>query len=161
MSALLSGALRYTYGGRGLYLSGFLAFNNSLNEVIPIRNMLDWPSFDEVWRSEFPSVWRANLNGNSIWCRAFGFIYTDLGWFTPIFVFMYGLLYGLIWRLVRLGSTFGVVLYPWCAFCILFWFGFNLLLWTQLVVLLIDVFVLSVYEFFLLTTPDSRRKLLA
>src|SRR5665213_975661 len=111
MAALLSGRLRYTYGGRGLYLSGFLAFNNSLNSLIPIRSMMNWPSSYQVYYSEFPSVLRANLNGNSNWCGAFGFIYTDLGWLSPVFVFMYGLLCGLIWRMVRLGETFGIVLY--------------------------------------------------
>lgn len=153
MSALLSGTLRYTYGGRGLYLSGFLAFNNSLNAIIPIRKVMDWPNYYDVWRSEFSSVWRANLNGNSNWCGAFGFIYSDLGWCSPFFVFMYGLLCGFMWRSVRLGDITGVVLYPWCAFCILFWFGFNLLLWTQCSVLVIDAIALSGYELFLLTHP--------
>ena len=70
-----------------------------------------------------------------------------------IFCFMYGLLCGFMWRSVRLGDITGVVLYPWCAFCILFWFGFNLLLWTQCSVLVIDAIALSGYELFLLTHP--------
>ncbi len=151
LSAILSGALRYTHGGKGLYLCGFLAFNNTFNSLIPIRDVMQWPGFYEVWRSEFSSVASANLNPDANWCSTFGFIYLDLGWFSPVYLLMYGLLCGLIWRAARLGSSFGVVLYPWCAFCILFWFGFNLLLWTQFAVLLIDAIALSAYELFLLS----------
>lgn len=147
LTALLSGQLRYTYGGKGLYLSGFLAFNNLFNRLIPFREMFGWPSMRDVWMSEFESVWRANLNGNYIWSGTFGYIYSDLGWLSPGFMFLYGLLYGWVWRSVRRGRAFGILLYPWCAFCVLFWFGTNLLLFTQGIVLLIVALVLSGYEF--------------
>jgi hypothetical protein len=147
LSALLSGQLRYPYGGRGLYLSGFLAFNNLFNSLVPVREMLRWPSFFDVWESEFGAVWRAHLNGTSIWSGAFGYIYADLGWLSPGFVFLYGLLYGWVWRSVWRGRTFGIVLYPWCAFCILFWFGTNLLFDTKCAMLVIVALMLSGYDF--------------
>jgi hypothetical protein len=147
LSALLSGKLRYPYGGTGVYLSGFLASNNLFNSLVPVREMLRWPSFYDVWRSEFWAVGRANLNTNSIWSGAFGYIYSDLGWLSPGFVFLYGLLYGWVWRSVRRGRTFGIILYPWCTFCILFWFGNNLLLDTRCALLVIVALVLSGYEF--------------
>src|ERR1035437_8985257 len=53
LSALLSGRLRYPYGGRGIYLFSFLGYTNMLNMVIPLRDMLRWPSFMDYWQSEF------------------------------------------------------------------------------------------------------------
>jgi hypothetical protein len=147
LSALLSGRLQYPYGGRGLYLSGFLAFNNLFNSIVPVREMLRWPDFYYVWDSEFGAVWRANLDGKFIWSGTFGYIYSDLGWLSPGFMFLYGLLYGWVWRSVCGGRAFGIVLYPWCAFCILFWFGTNLLLDTPSAMLVIVALVLSGYDF--------------
>jgi hypothetical protein len=155
LAALLSGTLRFPYGGEGVYLCHFVAFNNLFNRIIPVREMLRWPSFYDVFKSEFWGVWRANLNGNSIWPGAFGYIYSDLGWLSPGFLFFYGLLYGLVWRSVRCGRAFGIVLYPWFAFCILFWFGTNELLSTMCAVLVIDSFALSVYELVLLRRTDD------
>lgn len=147
LSALLSGKLRYPYGGTGLYLSNFVAFNNLFNSLVPVHEMMKWPSFVEMAHSEFWAVSRANLNGDLVWSSAFGYIYSDLGWLSPGFVFLYGLLYGWVWRSVCLGRTFGIVFYPWCAFCILFWFGTNLLLDTRGAVMVIVALVLSGYEF--------------
>ena len=150
LAGLLSGTLRYPYAGTGVYLSGFLTYNNLFNRIIPVREMLGWPSLYDVFKSEFWAVWRANLNGNLIWSGTFGYIYSDLGWFSPGFLFLYGLLYGLIWRAVRIGQAFGVVLYPWFAVCILFWVGLNYLLDTICAVLVIDSLALLAYDFVLL-----------
>jgi hypothetical protein len=150
LAALLSGGLHYPYAGKGVYLSTFLLDNSLFNSIIPVREMLGWPVFYDVFRSEFSAVWRANLDGNMIWSGTFGYIYSDLGWLTPVFLFFYGLLYGWIWRSVRCGNTIGIVLYPWFALCIIFWVGLNLLLDTGCAVLAIVALVLSVYDYVLL-----------
>jgi len=157
LPALLSGTLRYPYAGKGVYLCRFLASNNLFNRIIPVREMLGWPSYRDVFDSEFWAVWRANLNGNMIWPSTFGYIYSDLGWLSPGFLFFYGLLYGWVWRSVRCGRTFGIVLYPWFAFCILFWLGANYLLDTMCAVLVIDAVALSAYDFALLRKTTSPR----
>jgi hypothetical protein len=150
LPALLSGTLRYPYGGTGVYLISFLESNNLLNSIIPLREIFNWPNYADLFKSEFWAIWRANLNGKLIWAGAFGYVYSDLGWLSPAFLFSYGLLYGWVWRSVRLGSTFGIVLYPWFGFCILFWLGTNVLLSTMCVVLAIDAFALAAYERLLL-----------
>ena len=151
LSAVLHGRLRYEFGGRGTYLFPFLAFNNQLNAIIPFRIVFHWPTFDDWWRSEFTGVWNAGLNGGYIWSGAFGYIFADLGWLSPLWIFVYGLFYGCAWRAIRVGSTAGVVLYPWFGFCILFWSGTNYLLDNKLLVLVLDVAALGIYKKFLLS----------
>jgi hypothetical protein len=72
---------------------------------------------------------------------------------SPFLLFAYGLMTGWVWRSLKLGRTAGIVLYPWFAFCILFWFGTNYLLGTQLVVLLLGAIVLGFYELLLVGAP--------
>ena len=146
LAAILAGKLRYPFAGKGVYISGFLAFNRSFNHVFPLNRFLEWPDFVSVWRSEFDAVSAAGLNGQLIWSGTFGYLFSDLGWFSPLMLFVYGIFTGWAWRLLRLGKTAGVVLYPWCAFCVLFWFGTNYLLDPKLADLLIVVVALGFYE---------------
>jgi hypothetical protein len=146
---LLSGDLRYPFAGRGVYLAGFLQSNNTLNSVVPFREIFQWPTYSELFQSEFASLWKVNLNSRLIWLGTFGYIYSDLGWLAPAYLLLYGVLYGFVWRGVRSGQTFGIVLYPWFAFCILFWVGTNELLDTMCVVLAIDAAALTGYEWLL------------
>lgn len=145
-AAVLGGRLRYPYSGRGLYISGFVAFNNSFNKIFHLNQLFSWPDFDTAWRSEFGAVSSAGLDGRLIWSGAFGYVFSDLKWASPLLLFVYGLLTGWAWRLLKLGKTAGVVLYPWCAFCVLFWFGTNYLLDPRAVVLLLVAIALRLYE---------------
>lgn len=146
LAAMLAGILRYPFAGKGIYISAFLAFNRSFNHVIPLNSFLEWPDFVSVWRSEFDAVSAAGLDGRLIWSGTFGYLFADLGWFTPLILFVYGIATGWAWRLLQLGKTAGVVIYPWCAFCVLFWFGTNYLLDPKLADLLIVVVALNYYE---------------
>jgi hypothetical protein len=146
LAALVNGRLHYPYTGSGLYLSSFVSFNTSFNSVIPISSFMRWPSYADMWDSQFAATWQAGLDGTRIWSGAFGYIFADFAWFTPLVLFVYGLLCGWVWRSIKLGRLFGVVLYPWCGFCVLFWFGTNALLDTKLFVFLLVALVLSAYE---------------
>jgi len=146
LAALVNGRLHYPYTGTGLYLSSFLSFNTSLNSVLPISKLMHWPSYADMWDSQFAATWQAGLDGTRIWSGAFGYIFADCGWFTPLVLFVYGLLCGWIWRSIKLGHLLGIILYPWCGFCILFWFGTNALLDTKLIVFLMVALVLAGYE---------------
>ena len=79
LAAILSGRLRYPFGGRGLYLSSFLAFSHMFNRIIPMAELMHWPDFQEVWGAEFVAIDRAGLDGGGIWSGAFGYIFSDLG----------------------------------------------------------------------------------
>lgn len=146
LSALLSDRLRYPYSGRGIYLFSFLGFNNLLNMIVPFGDMLRWPTFMEYWQSEFRAMGPAGLGESAIWAGTFGYIFADLGWFAPVFVFFEGVLCAFVWRSARMGNTLGVILYPWFAFSILFWFGMHYLFDNKVVALCGDIVLLSLYE---------------
>lgn len=146
LAALLAGKFHYPFSGRGIYISAFVAFNKSFNYLFHVNRLFDWPDFDTVWLGEFDAVSAAGLNGRLIWSGTFGYIYSDFGWFSPLILFLHGLIAGWAWRMLRLGKTAGVVLYPWCAFCILYWFGTNYLLDPKVVDLVLVAIALSIYE---------------
>jgi hypothetical protein len=108
---------------------------------------MNWPDQLEVWATEFGAVTRAGLNGALIWSGTFGYIFSDLGWFSIPFVFGYGLLYGIAWNWIRSGKVLGIVMYPCFGYCALGWMGANGLLDSQRAVLFASALVLACYEF--------------
>jgi hypothetical protein len=128
LAAVVNGDLRYPLAGRGVYLSYAAAYGHALNLVLPIGKIIDPPQFLDLWSSEFGAVSRAGLDGTLIWPGAFGYIFSELHWLSCFFVFGYGLLNGVVWRWMKIGTVSGIVLYPYCAFCTLTWFGTNSLL---------------------------------
>lgn len=146
LAAMLDGRLRYPFGGSGVYISAFAAFNHLFNSVFRLNSLFAWPDFNTVWRSEFDAVSAAGLDGRLIWAGTFGYIFSELGWLSPLMLFVYGLATGWAWRSLRLNQTVGIMLYPWCAFCILFWFGTNFLLDPLAVDLSAAAIMLSLYE---------------
>src|SRR5258707_427502 len=80
LAAVLDGRLRYPFSGKGLYLSGFVAFNNTFNKIFHVNQLFSWPDFDTVWRSEFSAVSSAGLNARLIWSGTFGYAFSDLKW---------------------------------------------------------------------------------
>ena len=146
LAAVVNGTLHYPFAGKGIYLSSFVTYNESFNRLIPLARIFDWPSFTEAWSSEFSATWNAGLNGFLIWSGTFGYLFSDLGWFTPALLAAYGYVYRLVWNAYCSGATWAIVLYPWFAFCVLFWFGTNFLLDTKGVVLLLTGLGLTAYE---------------
>jgi hypothetical protein len=158
LSALVQNKFRYPYAGHFVYLCGFLHGNNMLNAVIPLRHLFGWPDFMTLFQSEFKAVASSGLNGNLIWSGTFGYIYSELRWFSVIHVFLLGLLYGYIWNLLKRGNTFGIILYPWFAFCTLFWFGTNYLFDNKCLVLFLAALLLYLYERMISTHAGKSQK---
>lgn len=146
LAAMVHGLLRYPFSGRGLYLSYGISFSHKINAILPMNKAFGWPDQVEVWGSEFGAVSRAGLDGTMIWSGAFGYIYSDLGWFSVVFVFGYGLLYGIVWKLIQLGHVTGIVLYPFFGFCVFYWCGANYLLDSTVMILAGAAALLAVYE---------------
>ena len=155
LAALLHGELHYEYPGRGIYFSSFLSFNHAFNRMLPYGRIMGIPAFFDWWGSAFSSVGRAGLNPNLIFCGTFGEIYLETGWLAPVFMFGYGLLYGLIWFWMKEGRMVGVLLYPYFAYCIIFWFTGNGLFDQDIVAIFIDAVILSAYEFLIRNRGDS------
>jgi len=155
MAAMIVGALHYAYEGKGAYVVAFLLQNDRLSGI---RDRMGLPTSYGLWLSEFPSLSAGGLNDSYNWSSVFGYLFSDLGWWTPLYMFAAGLLAGYLWSRFRAGTTIGIVLYPWMAFWILFWFGWNLLLDARGVVLIETGILLLVYDkLFLRTVQDARR----
>ena len=154
LAAVVNGKLRYPFAGRGIYLSGFVAHSR----FSPFSYLMNAPDSLDVWASEFDAVSRAGLDGRLIWSGAFGYIFSDLGWFSLLFVFGYGMLYELVWSWIKRGKVLGIVLYPCFGFCALFWVGSNYLLDQPFEVLSIVAIILTIYELVLLKRPEAFRR---
>jgi len=146
LAAVVDGSLRYPFAGHGLYLSYFAAYSHAFNRIVPLATIMNPPDFLDLWGSEFGAVSRAGLDGRLIWSGAFGYIFSELGWFSSLFLFGYGILYGVVWDRMKAGKVLGVVLYPFFGFCVLFWSGTNYLLDALLAVLLVTALILAGYE---------------
>jgi hypothetical protein len=142
LAAVVNGSLHYPFAGHGMYLSGVVTHNQML-----LAGYLNSPDPLDVWASEFTAVSRAGLDGRLIWSGSFGYIFSDIGWFSVLFIFGYGLLYGIAWNWFKRTKVLGIVLYPCFGFCILFWVGSNYLLDQPLEILSIVAIVLTGYEF--------------
>lgn len=146
MAAEVTGLLHYSFGGKGIYLSNFLSFNNSINRIIPFNAWMGGPTQRGVYFSEFSSIAAGGLNPGFNWSGAFGYIYADLGWWAPLYLLPVGAFAGYLWRAFQRRSTVGIILYPWAGFSILFWFGWNVLFDLRLAILAVAVAAMSVYE---------------
>jgi hypothetical protein len=150
MAALLLGVMYDSYQGRGVYLFPILRENETLNRIFHFNDRFDWPSAWGLWSSAFSSVASAGLNPGFNFYSVFGALYSDLGWLTLGYLFLIGVLVGYIWWKFRAGKTFAIVLYPWCAFCILFWVGYNVMFDGRVAELLKMAVALTVYDKFML-----------
>ncbi len=151
LTALLKGTMVYPYGGHGVYLSAALASNNALNVILPLREAFGWPSYIDLWSSEFQAPQIAGLNDRLIWSGAFGYLFADFGWATPLILTGYGVFYAGVWRSMKSGTAFGVTLYPWVAFSALSWFSSNLVFDYRFTFFVLAAIVLTVYERILAT----------
>jgi hypothetical protein len=150
MAALLLGVMYDSYQGRGVYLFPILRENETLNKLFHLNDRFDWPSAWGLWSSGFSSVASAGLNPGFNFYSVFGALYSDLGWLTLAYLFFVGLLVGYLWWKLRAGKTYAIVLYPWCAFCILFWVGYNVMFDGRVTELLKMAVALTVYDKFML-----------
>jgi len=151
LAALLHGDLHFEYSGRGIYFGNFLPFNHTFNRIIPYQQTMSIPDSLDWWKSEFSSVGMAGLNSTLIFCGAFGEIYNEIGWMAPLYMLFYGLVCGIIWLWMKGDRIIGILLYPYCAHCILFWFATNALFDQDFVALIVDAVILSIYEFLLIS----------
>jgi hypothetical protein len=147
LAALVHGAMHYQTEGMGVYLFPLIS---SVDRLEGLRNSLGWPQAYVIWKLEFSSIHAVGLNPGYNWAGVFGYIYSDIGWFAPIYLFFAGILAAVLWRQFQAGTTVGLIFYPWMAFWILFWFGWNLLISNQTADLVRAAILLGIYDYFFL-----------
>jgi hypothetical protein len=146
LTAILRGTMHYPYGGHGVYLFGFLTSSSVVNAIVPVREAFGWPTFYDLWKSEFQAPQLAGLNPNLIWAGTFGYLFSDFGWATPLILAPLGVIYGLVWRQAKARTIIGVTLYPWFAYCSLCWFTTNTVFDFRFPFLIATVLILIAYE---------------
>ncbi|MGK2959495.1 MAG: hypothetical protein ACSLFB_14075 [Acidimicrobiales bacterium] len=146
LAAALDGDLNFPFGGTGTYAFRFLDHIPLLDRWLDISEILGTPSSESVWLSEFSAVYQAGLDGRYIWASTFGYLYLDLGLFIFFYLFIVGMLMGWSWKNMLDGGSTGIVIYPWFAFSVLFWFGSNFLAYPRLITFVGAALLLSMYE---------------
>lgn len=85
------------------------------------------PSASDDWMLQFDSVSKSGLNGWFIWVTVFGYAFSDYGWFSIIWFFLYGLISAMFWNQFLERTIWGIVLYPYILLSIAFWNGGSVL----------------------------------
>lgn len=142
LAGVLSGEIRFPYRGTGTYTFDFI----SNLPILGRWTHFGLPDSTAVWRSEFYAVSSSGLDGGYNLISAFGYVYEDIGWASPLYFMMIGVLTMWSWRRMRTGHAIGLLLYPWMAFSVLYWFGNNVVARPQLIVIVGAAAVLSLYE---------------
>ncbi len=148
LAALVTGVMHYAYQGRGVYLFPLLVRNDRINNLIPMRDWFGWPDLLVQMESEFSAVMAAGLNAKYNWAGYFGYIYSDLGWWTPVYLLFLGVFAGFFWHRFCAAKTDGIVMYIWIAFSILFWVGGNWIFQEKIVRVVAVGVLLAVYDRF-------------
>jgi hypothetical protein len=146
MAALLAGVMHYAYEGRGVYLSRYLLEDIEINNLFHFADHFGWPNALGLWQTEFSSTMAAGLNPAYIWSGAFGYIYSDIGWWTPLYLCFVGIVTGYLWSEFNACKTAGLVLYPWMGVCILVWFSTNFVFSNTIIRLSEFAMALYIYD---------------
>lgn len=143
LAALLDG--RMETGSLGQYLRQE-NFGFFFKFPFMIRLLGQGDTFAVATQSIFTHTWSAGLNGSYIWFTSFGEIVAELHALSVFYLLTYGCLVGRAWHAFARGTIFGIVMYPWAAFGLLFSFGSNIFANGSLSVLLMLALVIWIYS---------------
>jgi hypothetical protein len=146
LAYVLSGDIVLHYGGTGFNALNFLSHIPLLGRWIDLSSALGIPSSKASSPSEALAVFQAGLDGRYNWVSSFGYLYLDIGFFCFLYLLIIGLLMRVSWSSMINGRPAGILLYPWFAFSVLFWFGSNFLVSPRLITLTLTALLLSTYE---------------
>jgi hypothetical protein len=150
MAAVVTGVMHYANEGHFIYVFPLIVNNNRLNSIIPLRDYFGWPDAVQQWKTEFMSVISAGLNSSYNWSGLFGYLYSDLGWWSALYMFFFGIMAGIFWSRFCAGKTDGILWYLAIAYSILMWFSLNWLFREQVTRYLGAMVVLMIWDKLLL-----------
>lgn len=108
LAAILSDVLVMPNSNTAYYTSQFLWDFPFLSKILGLYQIgrdigLDLPiSAFNNWVDQFWAVGYAGLNSIYIWPTTFGFVYSDFGWYSPLWFAFYGMLCGLTLSLIHI-----------------------------------------------------------
>jgi hypothetical protein len=156
LAVFLNGSLKFDYPGNIQDLCWFFSYNNYFNSVVPYAQFFNIPDPIVSWASDFGATGSAGLLSQYMYPTVFGYIFRDIGFWSPAYFTCQGLLVGWAWQSFRNGRVFGLMLYPWCVFSVLFWFGWNLFLTDTFFYIGVGAMIVVLYEKrFLRQVPDA------
>lgn len=145
LAAIINGNLVYRYGVTGFYMAPFLLHLPILDKIANI-NIFNFPHAAVVFTSEFNSLARAGLNSRFNWATVYGYIYSSIGWATPIYFMLLGFICSFVWGHLKRATQFGFAFYPFIGASILFWFTTNTLFMSEAVMSLFGAILLHFYS---------------
>jgi hypothetical protein len=107
-------------------------------------NLPDSPAANFL--QSFTNIQLSGLQTGYNWSTTFGEVFSDLGWFSFVYFFIYGAISWRVYLSFLNHKTWAVILYPYIAFCILFWFGTNQIVDSKLSIILITTFFIMFME---------------
>lgn len=146
MAAIVHHQIPYLDAGNGDHLFNGIFQNRSINALFPFQAVYNLPDQLNVWLGDFTAVFGAGLMSQYTFASCFGFIFIDVGWWTPAVVFLCGLFSGYIWRRFKQDKGIGVVAYPMVFITILMWFGTNMLISMNTIIFILTTIALLAYE---------------
>lgn len=133
LAAALSGRLVPSISDVPYYSFRFLWYPPLLHRVFSIPDMgrsFGWPIPERSLTSlfaEFRQVSSADLNPMFIWPTAFGYVFYDFGWWSPIYFVVIGYLAHRLWQQFTVRTAYGLILYAYLLASILLWSTDNFL----------------------------------
>lgn len=143
LALVLDGNLNYTYSYTGYYLMPLLSHVPLLHNIIPNIYQID---YKKIWLEEFKDVESTQLQASYIWSTVYGYIYSVLGYLTPIYFFMLGLLTGPLWKSFVYNKTTGTIIYPWFFAGLILSFTSNIIFLPQFIALLYALLFIILWE---------------
>ena len=156
LATVLNGSLHYYFTGNVEDLCWFCSSNKYFNAVVPYASYFRIPDPITSWSMDFMATDSAGLVGGYTFASAFALVFRDIGWWTPVYFAFQGVVVGKAWQSFRKGNVLGLMLYPWCAFSVLFWFGWNVFLTDPFFYICAGAIAIGLYEKWIMATlPDG------
>lgn len=142
LSSILSGDLKLPNSGSGFYTLRSFWYPPLIGRYYDIYNIgrglgLNLPIPTNYDNQLLQNLIMAGLQPSFVWGTVFGFVYSDLGWFSFIYFFLYGLMSWIIYISFLKKKTIGIVLHPIIIFSILFWCGDNYIILPDFFVVIV------------------------
>lgn len=133
------------FTGHGQYAFLFVNYIPIIHNFIDIGNYLGMVDNSLFMKSQYIMTTHVGLT-QFIWITAFGYYYADLGNYVYLFLFVNGLIHGILWRLFLRGKLFGIVLYPFFTVSVALWFSYNYLVQAALMTHVVGACCLFILE---------------